>query len=127
MNHYWQEISGFDINDCIKQPITAFFEASDKVTIATHIEALKQTESGRATIEVKLRQKNKQWRWTVVEENFFQELKQKMADSAKLVSQMEREKSSWLPTQVRPVAVRCCSNGRPWHMSKYPLNARPLV
>lgn len=63
MNHYWQEISGFSINDCIKQPITAFFEASDKITIATQIEALKQTESGRATIEVKLKHKNKQWRW----------------------------------------------------------------
>lgn len=63
MNHYWQEISGFSINDCIKQPITAFFEASDKMTIATQIEALKQTESGRATIEVKLKHKNKQWRW----------------------------------------------------------------
>ncbi len=63
MNHYWQEISGFSINDCINQPITAFFEASDKTTIATQIEGLKKTESGRATIEVKLKQKNKQWRW----------------------------------------------------------------
>ena len=63
MNHYWQEISGFSINDCINQPITAFFEASDKTTIAAQIEGLKKTESGRATIEVKLKQKNKQWRW----------------------------------------------------------------
>jgi PAS domain S-box-containing protein len=63
MNHYWQEISGFSISDCIKQPIIAFFETADKITIATQIEALKQTESGRATIEVKLKHKNKQWRW----------------------------------------------------------------
>ncbi|MEN9457815.1 MAG: hypothetical protein RL135_389, partial [Bacteroidota bacterium] len=64
MNNYWHELSGFDIQDCMMEPITEFFEASDNQLIFEQLEALKKSETGRTTIEVKLKQKNNNWRWT---------------------------------------------------------------
>jgi PAS domain S-box-containing protein len=63
MNHYWNEISGFEIEDCLMEPITEFFEKTDYSLIFEQIESLKTSESGRTTIEVKLKQKNIGWRW----------------------------------------------------------------
>ncbi|OYY09137.1 MAG: hypothetical protein B7Y66_09395, partial [Sphingobacteriia bacterium 35-36-14] len=33
MNNYWHELSGFDIQDCMMEPITEFFEDSDNILI----------------------------------------------------------------------------------------------
>lgn len=63
MNQYWHEISGYVTEDCLMQPITGFFEESDIPLILEQIDELKRTESGRSTIEAKLKQKNNGWRW----------------------------------------------------------------
>ncbi len=63
MNQYWHEISKYAINDCMMQPITGFFEESDIPAILEQIDDLKKTESGRSTIEARLKQKNNGWRW----------------------------------------------------------------
>lgn len=63
MNQYWHEISGYAINDCLLQAITGFFEESDIPAILEQIDDLKKTESGRSTIEARLKQKNNGWRW----------------------------------------------------------------
>jgi PAS domain S-box-containing protein len=63
MNHYWHELSGFEIQDCLMEPITEFFEDSERHLIFEQLEALKNSEKGRKTIEVKLKQKSKNWRW----------------------------------------------------------------
>lgn len=63
MNQYWDEISGYVTEDCLMQPITGFFEESDIPLILEQIDELKRTESGRSTIEAKLKQKNNGWRW----------------------------------------------------------------
>lgn len=63
MNQYWNEISGYAIDDCIMQPITGFFEDSETPLILEQIDALKNNESGKSTVEAKLKQKNNGWRW----------------------------------------------------------------
>src|SRR3989339_240018 len=63
MNNYWPELSGLDIQDCMMEPITEFFEESDNQLIFEQLENLKTSETGRTTIEVKLKQKSKDWRW----------------------------------------------------------------
>ncbi|MDP3394482.1 MAG: PAS domain-containing protein [Sediminibacterium sp.] len=63
MNQYWHELSGFEIQDCMMEPITEFFEDTDKQLIFEQLEALRNSEKGRTTIEVKLKQKNNNWRW----------------------------------------------------------------
>ncbi|WP_026764651.1 sensor histidine kinase [Sediminibacterium salmoneum] len=63
MNQYWDEISGYSINDCMMQPITLFFEESEIPLILEQIDELKRTESGKSTIEAKLKHKKKGWRW----------------------------------------------------------------
>lgn len=63
MNHYWHEISGYEIEECLMEPITEFFEETDYAIIIEQIESLKKSESGRTTVEVKLKQKNYGWRW----------------------------------------------------------------
>ena len=63
MNQYWNEISGYAIDDCIMQPITGFFEESETPLILEQIDALKINESGKSTVEAKLKQKNNGWRW----------------------------------------------------------------
>lgn len=63
MNQYWNEISGYAIDDCIMQPITGFFEESETPLILEQIDTLKNNESGKSTVEAKLKQKNNGWRW----------------------------------------------------------------
>jgi PAS domain S-box-containing protein len=63
MNNYWHELSGFDVQGCLMEPITTFFEKSESNYIHEQIESLKTSDKGRATIEVKLKQKNNGWRW----------------------------------------------------------------
>ena len=63
MNQYWQELSKYAINDCMMQPITGFFEEPDIPSILEQIDDLKKNESGRSTIEARLKQKNNGWRW----------------------------------------------------------------
>ncbi len=50
-------LSGFDIQDCMMEPITEFFEDSDNHLNFEQLENLKKSETGRTTIEVKLKQK----------------------------------------------------------------------
>lgn len=63
MNSYWQELSGFKIADCIMEPITTFFEKSESNFIYEQIDLLKNSNSGRTKIELKLKQKTNGWRW----------------------------------------------------------------
>ncbi|WP_438945258.1 ATP-binding protein [Sediminibacterium sp.] len=63
MNQYWDEISGYTIDDCMMQPVTLFFEETEIPLILEQIDELKRTESGKSTIEAKLKHKKNGWRW----------------------------------------------------------------
>lgn len=63
LNSYWEDLSGFDLEQCIGKKVVDFFIKEDENFIINNIDALRNDQQLTSLLDVRLVQKNNQVRW----------------------------------------------------------------